>query len=87
VNRPPLRPVSLQDLRRITDTLALLRDRTVAGAVMRSDRRQLRVEMGDGQLLVVSVDLDPDGRPQLEVDVVRPAAEPSSQLEVRFESA
>jgi hypothetical protein len=87
VNRPPLRPVSLQDLRRITDTLALLRDRTVAGAVMRSDRRQLRVEMGDGQLLVVSVDLDPDGRPQLEVDVVRPAAEASSQLEVRFESA
>jgi hypothetical protein len=87
VNRPPLRPVSLQDLRRITDSLAALRDRTVAGAVMRSDRRQLRVEMGDGQLLVVSVDLDPDGRPQLEVDVVRPAAEPSSQLEVRFESA
>ena len=87
MNRPPLRPVSLQDLRRITDTLALLRERTVAGAVMRSDRRQLRVEMGDGQLLVVSVDLDPDGRPQLEVDVVRPAAEPSSQLEVRFESA
>ena len=87
MNRPPLRPVSLQDLRRITDTLAVLRDRTVAGAVMRSDRRQLRVEMGDGQLLVVSVDLDPDGRPQLEVDVVRPAAEPSSQLEVRFESA
>jgi hypothetical protein len=87
VNRPPLRPVSLQDLRRITDSLAALRDRTVAGAVMRSDRRQLRVEMGDGQLLVVSVDLDPDGRPQLEVDVVRPAAEASSQLEVRFESA
>jgi hypothetical protein len=87
VTRPPLRPVSLQDLRRITDTLAVLRDRTVAGAVMRSDRRQLRVEMADGQLLVVSVDLDPDGRPQLEVDVVRPAAEPSSQLEVRFGSA
>ncbi len=87
MNRPPLRPVSLQDLRRITDTLAVLRERTVAGAVMRSDRRQLRVEMSDGQLLVVSVDLDPDGRPQLEVDVVRPAAEPSSQLEVRFESA
>ena len=54
---------------------------------MRSDRRQLRVEMGDGHLLVVGVDLDPDGRPQLEVDVVRPAVEHGSQLEVRFESA
>ena len=87
MNRPPVRAVSLQDLRRIAETLAALRDRSVIGAVMRSDRRQLRVEMGDGHLLVVGVDLDPDGRPQLEVDVVRPAAEPSSQLEVRFESA
>jgi hypothetical protein len=87
VNRPPLRPVSLQDLRRIADTLAALRDHSVVGAVMRSDRRQLRVEMADGRLLVVGVDLDPDGRPQLEVDVVRPAAEQGRQLEVRFESA
>ena len=87
MNRPPLRPVSLQDLRRIAETLAALRERTVTGAVMRSDRRQLRVEMSDGQLLVVGVDLDPDGRPQLEVDVVRPAAEHGGQLEVRFESA
>jgi hypothetical protein len=87
VNRPSLRPVSLQDLRRIADTLAALRDHIVVGAVMRSDRRQLRVEMTDGQLLVVGVDVDADGRPQLEVDVVRPAAEHGSQLEVRFESA
>ena len=87
MNRPPLRPVSLQDLRRIADTLAALRDHTVVGAVMRSDRRQLRVEMTDGQLLVVGVDVDADGRPQLEVDVVRPAADHGSQLEVRFESA
>jgi hypothetical protein len=87
VNRPPVRPVSLQDLRRIAETLAALRDRSVIGAVMRSDRRQLRVEMGDGQLLVVGVDLDFDGRPQLEVDVVRPTVEHGSQLEVRFESA
>jgi hypothetical protein len=54
---------------------------------MRSDRRQLRVEMADGQLLVVGVDLDEVGRPQLEVDVIRPPAEHGNQLEVRFESA
>ena len=87
MNRPPLRPVSLQDLRRIAETLAALRDHTVVGAVMRSDRRQLRVEMTDGQLLVVGVDIDSDGRPQLDVDVVRPATEHGSQREVRFESA
>jgi hypothetical protein len=54
---------------------------------MRSDRRQLRIEMADGQLLVVSADLDDSGRPQLEVDVIRPPAEQGNQLEVRFESA
>jgi hypothetical protein len=64
--------VSLQDLRRIADTLAVLRSRTVSGAVMRSDRRQVRIETGDGQLLVVGVDVDP---------------EQGSRLEVRFETA
>ena len=87
VNRPPSRPVSLQDLRRIAETLAAVRSGTVCGAVMRSDRRQLRIEMADGQLLVVSADLDENGRPQLEVDVIRPPAEQGNQLEVRFESA
>ena len=87
MTRPPIPPVSLQDLRRIADTLAALRSQTVSGAVMRSDRRQLRVEMADGQLLVVGVDLDEAGRPQLEVDVIRPPAEHGNQLEVRFETA
>jgi hypothetical protein len=54
---------------------------------MRSDRRQLRIEMADGQLLVVGVDSDESRRPQLEVDVIRPRAEQGNQLEVRFESA
>jgi hypothetical protein len=79
--------VSLQDLRRIAETLAAVRNGTVGGAIMRSDRRQLRIDMADGQLLVVSAELDESGRPQLEVDVIRPPAEQGSQLEVRFESA
>jgi hypothetical protein len=82
-----VRPVSLQDLRRITDSLAAVRGHTVGGAVMRSDRRQLRIELADGQLLVVGVDTDEGGHPQLEVDVIRPRAEPGTQLEVRFETA
>lgn len=87
MTRSPVRPVSLQDLRRITESLAAVRGRTVGGAVMRSDRRQLRIEMADGQLLVVGVDADENGHPQLEVDVVRPPAESGHQLEVRFETA
>ena len=87
MTRPSTRPVSLQDLRRIAETLAAVRGRTVGDATMRSDRRQLRIDMADGQLLVVGVDTDESGRPQLEVDVVHPPAEHGNQLEVRFESA
>ena len=87
MTRSPVRPVSLQDLRRITETLAAVRGHTLGGAVMRSDRRQLRIEMADGQLLVVGVDSDQSGRPLLEVDVIRPPAEQANQLEVRFETA
>ena len=82
-----MRPISLQDLRRVSETLTALRGASVAGAVMRSDRRQLRIDMADGRMLVVSVDFDEAGRPRLEVDVVRPPAEAAGQLEVRFETA
>jgi hypothetical protein len=78
--------ISLQELRQIADTLAALRGQTLADAVMRSDRRQLRFELADGRMIVVSVDADPSGRPRLEVDVVRRHAD-HPQLEVRFETA
>jgi hypothetical protein len=78
--------ISLQELRRIAESLSVLRSKTVTDAVMRSDQRQLRVELADGHLVVVSADADPTGRPRLEVDVVRRPVE-QHQLEVRFESA
>ncbi len=53
---------------------------------MRSDRRQLRIELSDGHMVVVSVDSDLGGRARLEIDIVRQTAE-QPQLEVRFESA
>jgi hypothetical protein len=87
VTRPPLRPVSLHDLRRIADSLTALRGRPVTGAAMRSDRRQLRIEMSENVMLVIGVDLDESGHPRLEVDVVHPPVEPANQLEVHFESA
>jgi ABC-type uncharacterized transport system ATPase subunit len=78
--------ISLQELRRIAESLSVLRSKTVIDAVMRSDQRQLRVELADGHLVVVSADTDATGRPRLEVDVVRRSAD-HHQLEVRFESA
>lgn len=79
--------VSFQDLRRIADSLSALRGKGVAAAVMRSDLRQLRLEMEDGLMMVLTVETDEAGRPRLEVDVVRPADEDSGrQLEVRFDA-
>jgi hypothetical protein len=78
--------ISLQELRRIAESLSVLRNKTVTDAVMRSDQRQLRIELADGHLVVVSAGADPAGRPRLEVDVVRRPAE-HHQLEVRFETA
>jgi len=54
---------------------------------MRSDLRQLRLELSDGTLAVVRVDADDEGRARLEVDVIQRRPAVSSQLEVRFESA
>ena len=87
MTRPPLRPMSLHELRRIADSLAALRGHPVSGATLRSDRRQLRIEMTDSVMLVVGVELDEGGYPRLEVDVVRPPVELVNQLEVQFESA
>jgi hypothetical protein len=78
--------VSFQDLRRIADSLAALRGKPIAAAVMRSDLRQLRLETEDGLMMVVTVELDEAGRPRLEVDLVRQPEEPGRQLEVRFDA-
>jgi hypothetical protein len=78
--------ISLQELRQMAESLATLRGQTVVDAVLRSDRRQLRIELADGRMVIVALDVDPAGRPRLEVDVVRHATE-QAQLEVRFESA
>jgi len=78
--------VSFQDLRRIADSLASLRGKSVASAVMRSDLRQLRLELEDGMMMVLTVESDESGRPRLEVDVVRQAEEAGPQLEVRFDA-
>jgi hypothetical protein len=75
----------MQELRRVADSLAQLRGRTVVDAVMRSDLRQLRIELADGNLVVLTLDADELGRARLEVDVVRSPEVPNRQLEVRFD--
>lgn len=80
-------PISLVDLRRMSEALSALRGGTISNVVMRSDLRQLRLELADGTMAVIRLDEDGGGKGRFEVDVIRPPARPSGQLEVRFESA
>ena len=77
---------SIQQLRQVSDTLAQLRGREVVNAVMRSDLRQIKIELSDGAVVVLGVESDTGGV-RLEVDVVRRPAPQGAQLEVRFETA
>ena len=79
--------VPVQDLRRVAEALLQLHGRSVVAASMRSDLRQVKIELADGLVVVVAADIDEDGRPRLEVDVVRRMEDPSRQLEVHFDSA
>ena len=75
----------VRDLRRIAEAVGQLKGSTVEEVEIRSDCRVLRVTLMDGQILLISVLLDGNGRPRLDVDVVRAIEESSTkQLEVPF---
>lgn len=78
--------VSMQDLRRVAESLAALRGKVITDVVMRSDLRQFRLETSDGLMMVLTVEVDEAGRPRLEVDVVRQPEDPGRQLEVKFDT-
>ena len=76
---------SVQELRRIADAVAHLRDRVILDVSMRSDCRQLRIMLDGGDMLLLSVLLDEHGKPRLDADLLRTTEEaPTSQLEVPF---
>ena len=82
----PVAQLTVQDLRRVAESLHLLKGRSVVDTSIRSDFRQLKLELSDGLILVVALQADEAGRPHLEVDVVRHAEEHDRQLEVRFDA-
>lgn len=77
----------LQDLRRIAVAVARLRGEAVREVTVRSDLRQIKVELQSGLILVVSAERDGQGRPRLEVDVVELPQDTAArqQIEVRFD--
>ena len=79
--------LELRELRRIAGGVARLRGDSVRDVTVRSDLRQLKVELASGLILVVSAEQDFQGRPRLEVDVVELPRETGAQhqIEVRFD--
>ena len=79
--------LELRELRRIAGGVARLRGDSVRDVTVRSDLRQLKVELASGLILVVSAEQDLQGRPRLEVDVVELPRETAAQhqIEVRFD--
>jgi hypothetical protein len=76
----------VHDLRRIADAVAHLRDRGVQDVVLRSDCRQLKVQLDSGEMLLITVMLDEQGKPRLDADLLRaPDGHVTGQLEVEFE--
>ncbi len=82
-----MRSLDLRELRRIAGGVARLRGDSVRDVTVRSDLRQLKVELVSGLILVVSAEQDLQGRPRLEVDVVELPRETVArhQIEVRFD--
>ena len=75
----------VQDLRRIAEAVAQLRGQTVEDVEIRKDCRQLRMKLADGQMLLVTVLLDDQGKPRLDADLLRASDDAGRrQLEVRF---
>jgi hypothetical protein len=78
--------IPVQDLRRVAASLAALKGQAIADCVIRSDLRQLKVELSDGKIMVIGIELDEGGRQHhLTVDVVAPMEDLARQLEVNLD--
>jgi len=78
--------IPMQDLRRVAASLQQLKGNVISDCVMRSDLRQLKIELTDGRILVIGIELDDAGRHHLSVDVVTPLEDLARQLEVNLDA-
>lgn len=79
--------ISVQDLRRVAASLQQLRGHQIAECVLRSDLRQLKIELSDGRIVVIGIELDEGGRQHhLSVDIATPLDDFTRQLEVGLDS-
>ena len=82
-----MNPSALAGLRRVVAAVERLRGQDITDVTVRSDLRQLKVELSSGAMLVISAERDEQGKPYLEVDVVEAPQDTGSrqQIEVHFD--
>lgn len=82
-----MNPGALAGLRRVVSAVERLRGQDIRDVTVRSDLRQLKVELTSGVMLVISAERDEQGKPYLEVDVVAAPEDTGSrqQIEVHFD--
>lgn len=82
-----MNPGALAGLRRVVSAVERLRGQDIRDVTVRSDLRQLKVELTSGVMLVISAERDEQGKPYLEVDVVAAPQDTGSrqQIEVHFD--
>ena len=82
-----MNPSALAGLRRVVAAVERLRGQDIRDVTVRSDLRQLKVELSSGAMLVISAERDEQGKPYLEVDVVEAPQDTGSrqQIEVHFD--
>jgi hypothetical protein len=68
-------------------SLQQLRGQEIGDCVLRSDLKQLKVELSDGRLIVIGVEMDEQSRQHhLTIDVAAPIDEVGRQLEVGLDA-
>ena len=77
--------IPVQDLRRVAASLQGLRGQAIGDCVMRSDLKQLKIELDGGRMIVIGMETDDHGRHRLTVDVVGPIEDVARQLDVGLE--
>ena len=79
--------IPVQDLRRVAASLQQLRGQAIGDCVMRSDLKQLKIELDDGRIIVIGLEADELTRQhRLTVDVVGRTEEVTRQLDVGLEA-
>jgi hypothetical protein len=79
--------IPVQDLRRVAASLQRLRGQVIDDCIIRSDLKQLKIELAGGRLIVIGIETDEHGRQhRLTVDIAARIEDVGRQLDVGLDA-